>query len=145
MINRALNFQERLTGEPILATIKRYLVFIFGGGIGFLILYGFHKFFRDSFGMNPLVSYAIGMVFAIIFTFIYHRMITFKMKTKAHERFIRFSLVVIVIAVSNWGLFAIGRQVMNLPVADFVMSFIITLLLSVINFTINRIVIFRHH
>lgn len=145
MIKRALHFQERLTGEPLLATIKRYFIFVIGGGIGFLILYGFHKFFRDSFGMNPIVSYAIGMVFAIMFTFVYHRLITFKVKTRTQERFINFSIAVVLIAVTNWGLFAIGRQVLNLPVSDFIMSFIITLVLSVVNFAINRIFIFRHH
>lgn len=145
MIRRALHLQQRLTGESLFATIRRYIIFVFGGGIGWLILIGAHTFFRDNFGFQPVVSYAIGILFAIAFTFVYHIFITFKMKTRLKERFIQFSIVVVVISIANWVLFALGREVMDLQIPDFIMSFVITVFLSVVNFAINRIFIFRHH
>ncbi len=145
MIRRALDLQHRLTGEPLFETIKRYLIFVVGGFTGWLILIGFHTLFRNVFGTNPVVSYAIGITFATFFTFFYHRFITFKINTRMKTRFIQFSVVVLFISFSNWGMFAIGRQVLNLQIADFIMSFLITLVLSVINFAINRVVVFRHH
>lgn len=145
MIGRVLHFQERLTGEPLLATIKRYLTFVVGGFTGWLIIIGLHTFLRDDFGLRPVFSYAAGLLFADIFTFVYHRFITFKIKSKWKVRFIQFSVVVVLVSVANWALFVFGREVLNLPVPDFIMSFVITLFLSVVNFGVNRILIFRHH
>ncbi len=145
MIRRALHFQERLTGEPLLATIRRYITFVVGGFTGWLIIIGLHTLLHNSFGWKPVFSYAAGILFADIFTFIYHIFITFKIKSNWKERFIKFSVVVVLVSVANWALFVLGRQVFDLPLPDFLMSFAITTFLSVVNFGINRIFIFRHH
>ncbi len=145
MIKRALRLQQRITGEPLLATIRRYLVFVVGGFTGWLIIIGLHAFFRDNFGWGTVFSYGAGLLFADIFTFVYHRFITFQIKSNWKVRFMQFSFVVVLISIANWVLFVIGREVLNLPVPDFAMSFVITTFLSVINFGVNRILIFRHH
>ncbi len=145
MIGRALHFQERLTGEPLFATIRRYFIFVFGGFIGWLIIIGLHAFFRDNFGWQPVFSYAAGLFFADTFTFVYHRFITFKIKSNWKARFVQFSVVVVLVSVANWALFVLARQVLDLPFPDFLVSFVITTFLSIVNFGVNRIVVFRHH
>jgi len=145
MIRRALHYQQRLTGESFFGTIRRYVIFVTGGLVGWLILIGSHILFRDNYGMNPALSYGIGIFFATVFTFVYHVLITFRIKTNLQMRFMQFSVLVLIIAFLNWGLFSFGRVVLDLPVPDTIMSFFITGVLSVVNFGINSIIIFRHH
>ena len=142
MIRKALDFQRRLTGEGLFATGRRYATFLVGGTTGWLILIGLHTFLK-GYGFNPLVSYAAGLVFADVFTFVFHKIVTFKIHTNWEKRFIQFSALVIAVSVANWGLFYVGRQVLDLQVWDFVMSFVITGFLSVVNFGVNRVLIFR--
>ncbi len=164
MISRALHFQERLTGESLFATIRRYLVFVFGGGIGWLIIIGMQALFLARWG--EIFSYWVGLIFADIFTFVYHRLITFKIKSDWKMRFVKFSAIVIVISVANGALFSFSAKNFDLTYFDMavpsglllglfggnliipgriLVSFVITLILSIINFGINRIFIFRHH
>lgn len=164
MIRRALHFQERLTGEPLLATIKRYLVFVFGGGIGWLIIIGMQAMFLVRLGEVP--SYWIGLLFADIFTFVYHQFITFKIKSDWKRRFVKFSVIVVLISIANGTLFSLAANAFDLTYFDIafpswlslgffggglvipgriLVSFVITVILSIINFAINRIFIFRHH
>ena len=145
MIRRALRLQQRLTGDSFFVTVKRYFIFISGGFVGWSILIGMHTFFRNTYGMNPVFSYAIGIGFADVFTFVYHRFVTFKIKTQWQTRFIKFTILALVLSFANWALFALGRGVLNLQVPDIAMSFVITSFISVLNFGINRIVVFRHH
>lgn len=143
MIRKVLDFQRRLTGEGLFATGRRYATFLIGGTTGWLILIGLHTFFKGFYGFNPLVSYAAGLVFADVFTFVFHKIVTFRIHTNWKRRFLQFSALVIAVSVANWGLFYVGRQVLDLPVRDFVMSFFITGFLSVVNFSVNRVLIFR--
>ncbi len=162
MIKRALAFQHSLTGEPLIATIRRYFIFVFGGGIGWLIIIGMQALFIARWG--EILSYWVGLIFADIFTFVYHRFITFKIKSDWKIRFVKFSAIVIVISVANGALFSVAAK--NFDLANFdlaipllglfgsagfaipgriLVSFVITLILSIMNFAINRIFIFRHH
>ena len=145
MIRRALNYQQRLTGEPLLPTIKRYFIFISGGFLGWLVLISLHTYLRNTYGINPAYSYGVGIVLADVFTFVYHRFVTFRIKTRWQMRFIQFTVLVVSLSFVNWALFSLGRVVLDLPIPDFIMSFVITGFISVVNFGINRIFIFRHH
>ena len=144
MIDRALRFQHRVTGESFFATMRRYFIFLIGGGTGWLILIGIHTYLLGK-GFHPAISYGAGDIFAVIFTFIYHIFVTFKIKTDLQSRFVKFAVLTTALAITNWGLFVIGRTVFDLPVADVIMSFFITGVLSVVNFLINRAIIFRNH
>ncbi len=144
MIKKVLQYQQRLTGEPFFGTVRRYLIFVTGGLACWFMLIAIHSFFRDVYSLNPAISYAVGLAFAAIFTFAYHRFVTFRIKTKWKTRFIQFSVVVVLFSFCNWALFYLGRVVFDLPIPDYVMSFFITGFISVINFGINRIIIFRH-
>ncbi len=150
MIRQALDLQHRLTGESLFATIKRYLVFVFGGGIGWLIIVGMQALFIARWG--EILSYWVGLLFADVFTFVYHRCITFKIKSDWKVRFVKFSVIVVLISVVNGALFSMASKYLDLASFDVafvpgrvIASFLITLVLSIINFAINRIFIFRHH
>lgn len=145
MIRRALALQRRLTGESFFGTVRRYMVFLVGGTIGWLILIGLHSLLHGQHGFHPAISYGIGDSVAVIFTFIYHIFVTFRMKTNWQARFVQFAILTTGIAFANWGSFYIGRVILDLPVADIIMSFFITGFLSAVNFLVNRIVIFKHH
>ena len=145
MIKKALSYQERLTGDSLFITVKRYSIFVFGGFTGWLALISIHTFFRDAYGFNPLLSYAIGMIFADLFTFVYHRLVTFKVKTDWKRRFVQFTIIIVILSATNWTLFSIARGIFDLPFPDIVISFVITAVLSIINFVINRLFIFKQH
>ena len=145
MIKRALALQQKLTGESFFGTVRRYSIFVFGGFMGWLILIGLHTWVKNSFAINPVLSYGFGVFFADVFTFAYHRLVTFRIKTNWHVRFLQFTVLVLSISIANWALSAVGRGVLDLPIRDSVMSFLITGFLSAVNFMVNRAVIFRHH
>ena len=144
MIRKLIHYQRRLTGDSPFETLKRYVIFLFGGFIGWVILIGIHEFLQKQSDPHPAVSYGAGIIAADIFTFSYHRLITFRIKTRWKIRFMKFTFLLIGLSAANWFLFSFGRSVLNLPVPDIVMSFFITGFLSVANFIINRTVIFRH-
>ncbi len=143
MIKKALELQRKLTGESFFGTVRRYLIFLVGGTTGWLILIGIHTLLHGR-GTHAAISYGVGDFVAVLFTFFYHRLVTFKIKTNWQSRFVQFALLTTFIAFANWGLFFLFRIVMNVPVPDVVVSFLITGFLSVINFLFNRIFIFRH-
>ena len=145
MIKRALAFQERITGDSLSKTIKRYIIFVTGGLIGWLLVIGPHLYLRANFDISSVFSYAVGIIIADIFTFIYHRLITFKITTEWRRRFTQFSILIVSVGIANWALFTISRSVLDLPFPDVIISFVITGVLSIVNFLINRLFIFRHH
>jgi putative flippase GtrA len=145
MIKKVLAYQERITGDSLSKTLKRYLIFVTGGLIGWFLVIGPHLYLHNKFGINPVFSYAVGILIADIFTFIYHRLITFKITTEWRKRFTQFSVLIVFVGIANWALFTLSRSVLDLPFPDVLISFVITGILSVINFIINRLFIFRHH
>jgi putative flippase GtrA len=144
MIKRALAFQQQLTGESLFYTARRYFIFIAGGAVGWLIVIGLHTLFRDSYNVLPIFSYAIGLFFADLFTFVYHHFVTFRgTEGRWHRRFLQFSLLVVAISIANWFFFFIARGILDLPLPDVIISFVITGFLSAVNFLVNRMLIFR--
>ena len=118
----------------------RYFTFVFGGLIGWLILVGTEQFLLKA-GIWRGIGYALGIGLAIMFTFFYHRYITFGLKSEAKERFVKFAPLQVIISVVNWILFVAATEYFHLP--DVPSSFVITFFLSLVNFAANRIFIFR--
>ena len=143
MIGRILDFQSRMTGYSFFEAVKRYAIFISGGFVGWLILIGTHRFVQGEFVLSPVLSYGLGMLFADIFTFSYHRLVTFKIGTRWKLRLLKFTIILMGISFVNWAAFSISRSVFNIPVPDEALSFVITGILSVANFLINRLFVFR--
>ena len=141
MIRRALYYQRQITGESFLTTTRRYFTFLVPGFLSWLFLIATHTILNEYYA--AAVSYGIGILITLIFAFVFHSLVTFNVKSNWKSRFIKFTGLVALVSAANWALFVMGREILNLPVPDFVMSFFITGFLSVINFLLNRIFIFR--
>lgn len=152
MVLKILGSLESFFGRFVPASLKRvyflgfrYSVFVFGGLLGWLILVASDQFLL-RFGFWRGFSYATGLVLAILFTFTYHRYITFAMKSEIGERFLKFAPLQVVIAAANWALFLATKGYLEIPdvsSASVVTSFVITFVLSLVNFAANRLFIFR--
>ena len=144
MIQKILHYRHRVTGEFLFETLKRYFLFVFGGLIGWVMLIGIHEFLQKQSGLHPAFSYGLGIIAADVFTFTYHSLITFRIKTGWQIRLMKFTFLLIGISAANWALFYVGRSILDVPLPDTVMSFFITGFLSVANFIVNKTIIFRH-
>ena len=141
-IRRALHYQEQITGEPLFKTTKRFFVFLMPGLASWIILIMIHQLLKEIYA--PQVSYGIGIAMVFVFAFAFHRLVTFKIRSKWKTRFVKFACLILILSAVNWFLFLIGRSVYNLNIPDAALSFLITGFLSVINFLINRTFIFSH-
>ncbi len=120
----------------------RYGVFISGGLIGYIIFYGTQKILYNA-GMWRGTGLAVGEILAVLFTFMYHRYVTFDQKSNARERFLKFFPVQICLAVVTWALSLVAIEHFKYP--DLPATFVIVFFLSMVNFTANRLFIFRSH
>ena len=121
--------------------IRKYIIFIIGGGIGTLLYLSVVYFLVEVAGLWYLWAYCAGSVFSITFNFIYHRGITFNVREKARDRFIKFALNSVAI-----GFFTIGFVYVltdKLGIMYLLSGIIAVGLMSVVNFLINRFWIFQ--
>ncbi len=138
-------FFERFVPSPLKKLYHvafRYSVFVFGGLVGWVILIGSEQLLL-RLGIWRGIGYAVGLVLAIIFTFVYHRHVTFGVKSDTGERFLRFAPIQVVIAAANWLLFLAATEYLKIPVSDIVASFIITFILSLVNFAASKLFVFH--
>lgn len=146
-------FFERFVPSPLKRPYHiafRYSVFVFGGLIGWVILDRTNilllhlRLGENVHFLNLLwhgVAYSIGLILAIIFTFWYHRQVTFDVKTAWKERFSKFVPIQIFIAVLNLVLYLIATQFFSFPKTP--ASFVVTFFLSFVNFAFNKLLVFR--
>ncbi|HIG98528.1 TPA: hypothetical protein HA231_03850, partial [Candidatus Woesearchaeota archaeon] len=118
----------------------RYSTFIIGGLVGWLILIGSEQFLLEH-GVWRGAGYGAGLFLAIVFTFLYHRFVTFGRGSDWRQRFMRFAPFQVVIAAVNWLFFLAATEYLGLP--DVPASFMVTFVLSLLNFAANRLFIFR--
>ena len=104
----------------------RYFTFVFGGLIGWLILIVSEQLLL-RLGIWRGFGYAVGGVLAILFTFVYHRYVTFGLKSGWKERFIKFAPLQVTISIANWALFVATTEYLHFP--DVATSFVITFVL----------------
>ena len=121
--------------------IKIYFQFVFGGGIGLLINIGITSFLTERFGLWYMYAYIVGLSINIIFNFIYHRNITFKIYDRAKRRFVHFIIFTFFITCINWLFVYIATTIYSFYYITSII--IITLIISVINYLTNALLIFR--
>ncbi|MBI2140938.1 GtrA family protein [Candidatus Woesearchaeota archaeon] len=145
-MRKALDSVEMFFSYFVPSPLKRYyflaasyFIFVFGGLIGWLILIGSEQFLL-GFGIWKGIGYGIGLVLAILFTFAYHRHVTFGVKSETKERFAKFAPLQVFIAAANWLLFVAATHYFGFP--DVQASFVITFVLSLVNFAANKLFIF---
>ncbi len=130
----------KIAGYENVDLLMKYFTFIFGGLIGWLILIGSEQFLL-RFGVWRGIGYGVGLVLAVLFTFAYHRHVTFGMKSESRERFAKFAPLQVIIAAANWLLFVAATHYLHF--SDVPASFVVTFFLSLVNFAANRLFIFH--
>ncbi|MBI3036857.1 GtrA family protein [Candidatus Woesearchaeota archaeon] len=118
----------------------RYSVFVFGGLIGYLLYYGAQEYLF-KLGIARAIDLAVGSTLAVLFTFTYHRYITFDQKTGWKGKLMKFAPIQVSIAATNVVLSFIAIEHMHFPSLQ--ATFVITFGLSLFNFAMNKLFIFR--
>jgi putative flippase GtrA len=118
----------------------KYGVFVFGGFFGWIILIVSEQLVVAN-GLWNGIGFALGLALAIVFTFIYHQYVTFDIRTDWLQRFIKFIPLQIVVAIANWVLSVVATNIFHYP--DVPASFVITFFLSIFNFLLTRVLVFK--
>lgn len=129
MINPKLRFWLR--------EFKKYLIFIFGGGMSMLLNLGITYAFTDYVGLWHMYSYTIALFCELIFLFVYHTYITFRTR----GNFIKFALVILLVSALNW--LGVYFTSIILKIHYLISIILVALIISVLNYTINRLFVFK--
>lgn len=147
MIRKILNSLEGFFERFVPSLLKRpyhigfrYSVFVFGGLIGYVLYYGAQESLY-WLGVARAIALAVGLALAVLFTFTYHRYVTFGQKEGWKEKLMKFAPVQVLIAAVNGVLSFIAIEQMHFPSLQ--ATFVITFALSLVNFAANRLFIFR--
>lgn len=122
--------------------VKRYIIFIIGGGIGALINLAMTYVMTEFFGLWYILGFILGSAANIAFNFAYHRRITFSVKDRMQSRFLKFIAVNILIGIGSVGFIYMLTEGLKLW---YMLSAIIAITcISMINFLINKFWVFRY-
>lgn len=123
------------------AVIKKYVIFLFGGGIGTLLYLLVVYFMVELLGFWYISAYCLGSLITITFNFTYHRSITFGIRDKPRKRFLKFAINSLIIGFLSISLIYFLTDKLGLW---YILSGIIGVgLMSIINFLINNFRIFQ--
>jgi putative flippase GtrA len=90
--------------------IRKYIVYIIGGGIGSVVCLLLTYFLTEKIGFWYFYSYFVGLMTSTAFNFFYHRSVTFKIKDNIFHRlakhfflsvFIIFSYMALIYALTD--------------------------------------------
>lgn len=131
---------------------RQFLVFLAGGGLGALTNWGISFFLTSIEGLHYIISFSLAQLINITVNFLWHTYITFNVKDKAGNRFIRFLIMSIVTASLSIGLVYLTKEyLLDRTYRIFLVGYnlnylaaiiLITFLVSIINFTISKIWVF---
>ena len=120
---------------------KKFIIFSIGGGLGALINWTITVILTEIFKMWYMASYSIGLAINLVFNFLYQRQITFKMRDKVKRRFILFTMVSLSTILLNLLLVYLLTEYFKL--FYLISIIIITILIAVINFILNKELVFK--
>ncbi len=145
-MNKVLESIEGFFSTLVPGPLKKYYfigfhygVFVFGGLIGYLLYFGSQRVLFNL-GIWRGFGLGVGIVLAILFTFTYHRYVTFDQKGGWKEKFAKFAPLQAVIAAINWALSLLAIEALHFP--DFQATFVITFVLSLFNFAASKMLVF---
>ncbi len=143
LLDRAEVFLSRFVPAPlkrIYSTGFRYGVFVTGGLVGYILYFGTQESLYLA-GVSRAVGLSAGLALAVLFTFTYHRYVTFDQKEGWKEKLAKFAPVQVMIALANGILSYVAIESWHFPSLH--ATFVITFLLSLVNFAANRLFIFK--
>lgn len=135
----------RVAGAERAALATKFLIFVTGGGLGWLLNIAVTVLLSRLFGVWHMLAYAIGLVFNISFNFSFHKYVTFGVRTELRHSAI-FAVITLLIVAANWLLVYFFTEILfrDQPVLVFAaVSLVVTLFLSVVNFAANKLFVFR--
>ena len=141
------SFAARVVGAERAELASRFLVFVTGGGLGWLLNIAVTVLLSNFFGVWQMLAYAVGLVFNIAFNFYFHKHITFSISRTELRHSAIFAIITLAIVAANWLLVYLFTEILsqNLPTFVFAaISFVVTMFLSIINFAANKLFVFRH-
>jgi putative flippase GtrA len=156
-MTRVVESIEAFLARAVPDALKKYFhigfkwgIFVTGGLIGYLIYYFVYRLASDH-GITLGISLASGLVPAIVFTFLYHSFITFDEKAGWKARFVKFVPIQVAISALNWVVTRFTLSHFNFPdlvigrfrFPDLPATFVITFLISILNFSITRLIFKR--
>ena len=130
----------KFVGEQRAELLMRYAVFVFGGTLGLGIKAGV-TYVLSRFGWGQMLAYSVGLALNIVFNFVFHRTVTFNVKTDWQRRFAVFAAVTSALVAADWLLVYVFAELLGNNI--YITIFLVTLFLSVINFSLNKLIIFR--
>ncbi len=93
-----------------LRKFKRYFIFIFGGGVGALVNWGISFLLTSIMGVHYVISYSMAQIANIVVNFVWHRFITFGVKSESASRFIKFFTMSILTALLSIALVYLVKE-----------------------------------
>ncbi len=116
--------------------IRRYLRFIIGGGLSLLLNLAITYLLTELLHLWHMLSFAIALGVEILFLFVYHTRITFKQ----NGNFFRFAFITLFISGLNWVFVYVLSEVLGIY---YLVSIVVSaLVISVLNYTLNRFFVF---
>lgn len=120
---------------------KKFIIFIFGGGIGALLNLTTAWFLTDILGLWYLISYIFGGAVNTTFKFFYHRRITFGVKDALKMRFFKFILVTAGMSLIYLSLIYFLTDILHF---HYLISGIVVIsTMSVLNFLVDKKWVFK--
>ena len=123
-------------------SLKRFIIFCFGGGIGAIINIMITAFITEIYLINYKISYIIGLALNLIFNFFFNRHITFKAKSEWQKRFVKFFIVSVSTILLNYGAVILLTEVFGVY---YLISIAFSIILfSVLNYKLNKLWVFKN-
>jgi putative flippase GtrA len=135
--------------------LKKYLIFIVGGGIGALVNWFLSFVLTSLLAMYYLFSFLIAQIVNIVVNFTWHRYVTFRDRGHSLGQFTRFFTMSICTVSLSIGLVFVIKEfvidhIFELIVLGYKINYLlaivsVTFLVSVINFVVCKTWIFRNN
>jgi len=132
--------------------IKKYCIFITGGGIGALVNWLISFMLTSLLGIYYLISYLVAQFINIIVNFTWHRYITFRVANSSLEQFFKFVLLSSTTALLSMGLVFFLKEFVidsfyEMEAWGFKLNYLaaivsVTFLVSVINYVVSQMWVF---
>lgn len=131
--------------NPIYTRYKEMLLYLFFGGLSFLVSIGTYALFNVNFGINELVANIFSWLITVMFAFLTNRVWVFNSPTKGKIGFIKQMLAfyggrVVTLVVEEAILF-VFITLMNFP--SMIIKIIAQIIVIVLNYVISKLVVFN--
>ncbi len=133
--------------------LKRYVIFIAGGGVGAVVNWGISFVLTSLFGVYYLLSFTVAQLANIVVNFTWHRLVTFRVSTRSLTRFARFLTLSIATVILSLVLVYVLKEYIMDPLGEIILfgyglnylaSIVaVTFVVSIINYLVSRAWVFN--